>query len=115
VGILDKRVTLQDRAIQAPIHGETEFTEDFDSTATVWAAVRTTTGKTLFDGVGVDVAITHEVIIRYAEGVTSETWIELADGTRLDVVKPENLDERGDFLRLLCTDKGSKDKEASGA
>ena len=116
VGDLRDRITLQRRKIEAPVHGETSHAEKFDASREVWAAVTTTTGKTLFDGVGTgDVAITHEVLIRHDPAVTSETWIELADGTHLDVVRPENYDERGEFLRLLCVARGSRNKEDSKA
>lgn len=115
VGDLRDRVTLQERSIEPPAFGEAGYGEEFDSSVEVWAAITTTAGKLLFDGVGTDVAITHEVFVRFDPNVTSESWIELADGRRLDVVKPEDYEERGEFLRLLCTERGSRDKEASKA
>jgi len=115
VGDMDRRITLQRRRITEPVFGESGYGEDFEPTINVWAAVYTTTGKVLFDGVGQDIAITHEVLIRFVPDITSETWIELEDGGRLDVAKPENYDERGEFLRLLCTHRGSRERGASAA
>jgi SPP1 family predicted phage head-tail adaptor len=115
VGDLRDRITLQNRDIAPPLFGDDEYSEDFEASAEVWAAVNTVAGKTVFNGVGTDVAITHEVFIRHDSRVTSETWIELADGRRLDIELPENWEERDEFMRLLCVDRGSKDKEASGS
>ena len=115
IGDLNARICLQKRTLTEPTFGQAEFGEDFEGESEVWAAIRTTAGKVFFDGVNRDVNVTHEVFIRYDPTVTTETWVELRDGRRLDIVNVENLEERHEYLRLLCTDRGSKDKGATSA
>jgi len=116
VGPMRDRIRISDREIIEPDFGSADFLEQFKARAIErWSTVRTTAGRTLFAGVGVDVAITHEIIIRYDEGVSSESWIILQDETRLDVVQVEDLDERNEWMVLLCTDRGDKSFEASQA
>ena len=66
--------------------------------------MKTVAGKVFFDGVNVDVAVSHEILVRYDPSVTSETWILLKDGRRLDVVNVEDLEGRHEYLRLLCNE-----------
>ena len=82
----------------------------------MWASIETPSGETLFDSVaGNDEIVTHRVMIRYLEGVTSESWILLDDGTRLDVLATENLEERNEFISLTCQRTGPATAKASGA
>lgn len=115
VGDLRQRVCLQKRTLTEPTFGDAEPGEDFEGTSEVWALVKTTAGKVFFDGVNADVNVTHEVFIRYDPDVTATTWIELEDERRLDIVNVENLEERAEYLRLLCVDRGRKDKGAASA
>lgn len=107
VGDLRTRVVVQGRAIQPPNVDEVDFDHEFETTATVWASIETLSGETLFDqAAGQDIVVSHRVIIRWLEGVTAETWLELPDGTRLDVVSIENLEERSEFLALMARRTG---------
>lgn len=115
VGDLRDRILLQNRKITEPPFGSRDFDENFSQKEEVWALVKTVTGKTFFSGVSGDVAISHEVIIRYDATVTSETWILLEDKSRLDVVTTEDLEKRHEYLRLLCIEKGLDTVEASKA
>lgn len=106
-GDLNRQIILQDRNITAPIWGSVDFDETFSGDATVWAKVDTVTGKTFFDSVNQrDTTITHQIYIRYDSTVTAETWVQL-DGRRLDILAVENLDERNEWLKLTCVDKGT--------
>ncbi len=109
------RVKLQSRDITEPAFGATDFDEQFEGASEVWAMVKTTAGKTFFNGVSADIVISHEIYIRHDHTVTSETWVELKDGRRLDVVNVEDLEDRNEFMRLLCTERGDKTKEATRA
>lgn len=115
MGDLRDRVKLQNRDITEPAFGSSDFGEDFDLADEVWASVKTLSGRTIFDGVHTDIVVTHRIHVRYDPSVTSETWIQLADGRRLDVVQVEDLEERHEFLELLCTERGKRAKEAAKA
>lgn len=112
IGDLDTRVILRDRAIQAPVASSTDFDELFSTGAGVWAKVSTPDGKTQFDGVETDVNVTHVVGIRWKRDVTTETWIELPGGRRLDVVTMQNLEERNQWLQLMCRERADRFTEA---
>jgi SPP1 family predicted phage head-tail adaptor len=105
-GDLDKRIVLQNRTLNPPVFGDPDFTESFTAANTRWAGVETVAGKTFFDSVNqVDQTITHYWYIRYDATVTSQTWI-LYDSRRFDILATEDLDERHEFMRLICVDKG---------
>jgi len=108
IGDLNTLITLQTRDIVAPIFNEVDFDENFQdfSVPEVWALVETATGKAVFDGVDTDINITHMIIIRFDATVTSETWVELDDGRRLDIQFTEDLEERHEWLMMFCTLRG---------
>lgn len=115
LGDLDRRIKIHNRSIQAPIFSESDFTEQFDPTANRWALIRTVTGKTIFDGVNQqDIALTHEIFIRYDDSVTTESWIGY-DGSLFDIVAIEDFEERHEFMQLLCTERGDKNLGAAQA
>ena len=58
--------------------------------------------------------MTHEIIVRYDETITAESWIEF-DDNNLKIVSVEDLDNRHDFLKLRCTNRGDKDLGAAQA
>lgn len=116
VGDLDSRVRVYHRSQVPPAFGSVDAAFAFQAVSGdgyVWARVETVGGKTVFDGVAGDRRVTHEVTIRHLAGVTSESWVLLEDGTRLDVVLAEGLDERGEFLLLRCDARGSDALPAS--
>jgi SPP1 family predicted phage head-tail adaptor len=115
IGDMDSRICIQTRDLTEPVHGETNFTELFAGLDKTWAKIVTTTGKVVFDGVAEDVEVTHEVTIRYDSAVTTQSWILLEDARRLKIQKVEDFEERKEFLRLLCTDRGSSAKGAASA
>ena len=105
---MKSRIVLHTRTLKEPAFGDTDFGLDFEAKAEVWAMVKSVAGKVFFDGVHADVSVTHEIFIRYDHTVTSETWIELDDGRRVDIVNVEDLEERHEYLRLFCTERGDK-------
>ena len=106
IGDLNTEITIQSRNIKPPATTGVDFSETFTGKATVWALVNTVSGKTMFDGTGVERDVTHEIYIRYLSGVTSEDWI-LLNGQRLDILPLEDLDERNEFMKLRCTNRGT--------
>lgn len=115
IGDLRDRVTLHDRTLTPPVSGSVDATEKFAPAILAWAKIKTITGKTIFTGANVDVALTHEITIRFDSTITSETWLELLDGTLLDIVATEDLEERHQFLVLRCTERGASTLRASQA
>ncbi len=112
IGDLRDLIKLQNRDILEPIFGSPNFDEGFTDIAEVWAAINTVSGKEHFDDVGVGTTITHLIYIRYDALVTSETWVEF-NNRRFDILDTEDVDERGEFLKLTCVDRGLVSKEAS--
>ena len=109
LGDLQDKIILRTRDMKAPVFGETTFTEDFErKVKDVWAAVLTTEGKEVFDGVNTGIPITHRIIIRWTPDLTSENWIELQDGRLLDIINVQNYEERNELLELLCRVRGQK-------
>lgn len=113
IGDMRERIDIHDRNMQAPVFGSSDLTEKFASTKTVWANIKTISGQTVFV-VNVDIALSHEIIIRYDENVGSESWIEYR-GNNLKIVTVEDLDERHEFLKLRCSSRGDKDLGAAQA
>ncbi len=113
IGDLDTEIVIHGRAITPPEAGESEFSETFTPASTVWAAVDSVNGKVFFDGVNVDRQITHTIGIRFDATVTEEAWIELTNEHLLDILRVEDMDERSEFMRLTCTERGDKDLGAA--
>lgn len=105
IGDMRHRVYLHDRSISPPVFGSVDFDQLFVGNPR-WAAVKTFRGKTVFDGVSRDENVTHEVFMRYEEGITSESFLQLSDGQRLRVLAVENYEERGEYVVLMCTNRG---------
>lgn len=102
----NKTVILQNRDIEPPLFGSSNFDETFSGDSDpLPAIVKTPRGKTFFDGVGTDVNITHEIVIAFIDGVTAETWV-LFKGRRIDILEVENCCEDDEVLILTCTDRG---------
>lgn len=114
IGDMEDQVTLENRAIQAPDFDTVDFDEEFTApNPPVWALIETVSGETFFDGVSTEQDITDWIYINFDATVTAETWVKLDDGSRLDILRVEDLDRRSEFMLLHCTDRG--DKEASKA
>lgn len=114
IGDMDELITLQGRTLTPPTSG-VDATEEFaDTNPDVWALVETVSGETMFDNTNTERDVTHKFIIRFIDGVTSETWI-LFNSDRLDILGVEDYDERHDFLLLRATNRGIDANEANRA
>ncbi len=114
IGDLTDEIILQNRNITPPPFGSADFDESFTTIATVFAAINTVSGKTFFDGVNSDINITHEIYIMFDATVTAETWIEFKN-RRIDILRVENLEERDEWLKLICTERGPNTLNATKA
>lgn len=113
IGDLDEEVILQSRTITAPTSG-VDITENFTNDNTVFAMIETVNGKSFFNSVGIEFNVTHHIYIIFIAGITDEDWIEF-DNRRFDILDFEDLDERKEYLKLVCNDRGDKAKLASNA
>jgi len=115
-GDLNQLISIQNRTIKPPTVGSVDFSVIFEDQAInddqssvfqegqVWAFISTTGGKTVFDGVNERV-VTHEIRLRYIEGLTAEAWV-LYEGGRYDIVTVEDIDEAHDYMKLKCNFRG---------
>ena len=99
-------ITLQNRDIEAPLFGFSDFDEEFSGDNDVKALIKTISGKTFFDSVSTETPITHEIRINFLPGVTAETWV-LFKGRRIDVLAVTNCCEEDKILILTCTERGT--------
>ncbi len=114
VGDLDKRIILHTRSIRSPNQGAVDFTEKFSESVEVWAKIVTATGKTIFDGVNTDLNITHEIYVRWRDGLTAETWIE-HKAKLFDIIVAEDFEEDQDYFKLSCSMRGARTKGSAQA
>lgn len=105
IGDMRHRIFIHERNIHVPAFGSVDFDERFTGFDT-WAAIRTTGGKVVFDGVGQDALATHEVFVRYNEDYTTQNFVQVDDGRRFRILSVEDYDERHDYMVMLCTDRG---------
>jgi SPP1 family predicted phage head-tail adaptor len=108
IGDLSEEITIKGRTIQASLPGAQKFTEAFAEGTTVWAAVETNRGDQFFDGTSLRTAATHIFYIRYLAGVTQESYIEFNE-ILYDILDVEDLDERGQFMKIPARKRGHKD------
>jgi len=114
IGNMNKRITIQTRSLTTNNIGSIETIETFTDDIDVWAAIETTRGNQLWDGVEVSNPFTHNIYIRYRDDINFEKWIKYKD-EEYDVVDVEDFEQANDFLLLRCIRKGSKTKEANFA
>ena len=114
IGDMRDEIILQNRAIQPPVFGTPDFTENFTDTDTVFSMINTVKGKVFFDEVGIETPITHEIYIRFDSSVTAETWVQFKT-KRIDILEVTSLDERDEYQLLVCTERGAAAKAAAQA
>lgn len=114
IGDMNDLITLQGRVLTAPTSGVDASEEFTDINADVWALVETASGETVFNGTDTERDVTHKFIIRFIDGVTSETWISF-NSDRFDILDVQDYDERHDFLLLRATNRGIDTNEANRA
>ncbi len=116
IGDLIDWIIIHNRQIKAPDFDAIDFDEDFTPVVPEspgrWSMINTIHGKTWFDGVSTEERVTHEIGIEFDPGVTSENWVEF-EGQRLDILEINPLDERKEFMLLICTNRGLITKEAT--
>ena len=115
-GDLDTLIFIESRERRAALDGEVDAKLEFwpdDDCPEIWLACARSLAAPVFDGVSTDRRVTHEIVFRHEDGITTENWVRLESGRRLDIVSMDAYDERGEFLMLLCEDTGSIDRRAA--
>lgn len=116
VGDMKDPIQLQNRDIVAPVFNTVDFNENFEPidplVPDTLSLIETVTGKVFFDGVNTETTVTHIIYIPYQQAVTAETWI-IFENRRIDILQVEDLEERHEFLKLTCTERGLVSKEAT--
>ncbi len=104
LGDMRHRIYLHERLITSPAFGSIDFDEEFIGDPK-WAAIETLGGKITFDDVGTEQIATHAVYIRFCD-VSSQNFIQVSDGRRFRILQSEDYDERHEYVKLICTDRG---------
>ncbi len=114
IGDRNERIKIHIRTLTSNNAGSIESIETFIELVEVWAAVETTRGSQLWNGVEVSNPFTHRMSIRYRDNIDFNKWIEFRD-EYYDIVDVENLEQKNEELFLMCIRKGDNTKEANFA
>jgi len=111
IGDLNKQIQIDIKSLTAP---ETNFDygQSFSGTKTVWAAVQTTNGVEIFDGVNIVGTASHLFYIRYDSDITFANYLEYSN-EKYKILETENLNQRNEFLLLKCVLRGNESYEAN--
>lgn len=105
-GLLRERLTLQ-QVTRTPdgAGGHTESWAAVATNPTAWARVKRLPTGLRLQAMQADSLASHEVTIRYRSDVdAAKRW--LWNGSALAIVSaPQNLDEHGEFLVMLCAEE----------
>lgn len=95
--------------IESPVRSQTEsgdVVKSFSTVASAYISIRPLTGRELWNAQQMQADMSHEIVMRYTPGVTSDMTV-VYDGRRYEIAEPpENVDERNIVLRLLCIKRG---------
>lgn len=114
IGDLNKRLTLNDRVLETTTNNADARVSFAPMPITVWGTVLTApSGQTIFDdtnisGRTVAIDVTHNMLIRYRDDVTSETWITWL-GNNYNILTVEPMDGLTEFLFMKCNIRGDSD------
>lgn len=112
-GDLDRQIEIYTRSIQTPLDSNfMEHSELYTLKAKPWAMIMTRDGITTFDGIEIAGVQAYEIYIRYNASITTEDFVQI-NGRNIQIASVEDLDLRHEFMRLMCIDKGSVNKEAA--
>lgn len=114
IGDLDRIIAIQTRGSDDSFEAEESFT--FTTVFSPFAMLETLKDVFIIDKVtGGDKQVTHAFTIIFpSQDVSGENWV-FFNSTRYKILGQENLDERSEFLKLLCAVRGADDREAANA
>ena len=106
IGDMRDRVTVYVRTATPSRTNGVDLSEVLSTPTSIWAAVVTKEGKEIFDGTNLKGVATHWIYIRSISGLTAEKWLEF-NGEYYDIIDVQDMDERGDFMLLRCSVRGT--------
>lgn len=106
-----KNITLMDRDVSVD---DVDLKENFSNKTIVKALIKTTRGKSIFDGANVEKEITHIITIDFVSTLTAETWIEF-NNVNLDIIDVVNCAEKDEIMILRCNERGHKSLPVNNA
>jgi SPP1 family predicted phage head-tail adaptor len=105
-GQLNKRVTVLEFSESSDGAGgyvDTWPTVGWSTVCSRWARIEPLRGRSYFEAQQAQTEITHRVTMRYSALVKPEHTINY-DGRRLDIRTVINVEERGDWMELMCAE-----------
>lgn len=101
IGELRHRLTFQTRTKTSD--GMGGFTAPWTDSFTVWGRVRAVSARERLFSQKMDAEVTHEIIVRYRTGITSEMRFTY-DGRTFQVKAPFTPDERKAYITFYATE-----------
>ena len=102
-GLLRKRVTIQ-RATEGAADDYNQTVLSWSTLATRWAGIKPMSGQERLESAQVGADVTHEVRLRWLDGVTPKDRISY-DGRVFNIQSVINTAERGVEAVLLCKEE----------
>jgi SPP1 family predicted phage head-tail adaptor len=114
IGDLNVKINLQTRVLRSRFATGDDDESGFATFASPWAMVETFDGVQTFDTLGQGIKASHQFTIRYRSDITAQTYVDYK-GQLYDISYVENLDERKEFINLLCKLTGPDDPNIQAA
>lgn len=114
LGDMRHKIEIQSRSITPPPGSDIKFGENFVTTKTVWAYLKTVRGVSIFDGTNIAKAITDKFVIRYIATLTEESWVKYRSNL-YNILDIEDYDGRKQFMVLSCNLRGDQGKPVNYA
>jgi len=105
IGDLNKKAVFLDREIDARTDIDIGYGEIFKNNTSVWCAIETKNGKDVFSGTDLLGTNTHDIITRYNSTLVSKKFI-LLSSRYLKILRVQDLNEEGLFLKFVCNERG---------
>lgn len=99
-GLLNKRISISGKSKTKSSYGG--YVEDWVEIAMVWANIKPLRGRELFQAKQVQAEIETKITIRYRTGIKSDMRVTYGDRTFQIVAPPINVDEKNQYLEILC-------------
>lgn len=87
--------------VQIEEQGGAGVFDDRDLVTTVWGRIEALNGLVSFDTKQIGEEVTHKITIRYWPLICSQHWLKW-NGGNFEIKNVKNIDERNQYLELLC-------------